>query len=222
MAITYKIQRSSRRKSIGIKIEAYTGNVTVFAPKLTPLSRIEEVVKRREAWIIEKVNAIKAKNSILPKIESGARLYIAGNHYFLNLAEVKRSSIKGEVITLPKENAKRSLVDLTKRLFLPYIVQKTNYFAKAYGFKYESVSLNKAKRKWGSCTSTGKITYSVALAYLPEGICDYVVLHELCHTKEMNHQKGFYALLSKFMPDYKTRQKYLKIYGSYLSYFYEE
>ena len=222
MAITYKIQRSSRRKSIGIKVEAYTGNVTVLAPSLTPLSRIEAVVKRRENWIIEKVSAIKAKNSILPKIESGAKLYVAGRYYTLNLSEVKRSSIKGEIITLPKENAKRSLVELTKRIFLPYILQKTSNFARACGFKYESVSLNKTRRKWGSCTSLGKITYSIALAYLPEEICDYVVLHELCHTKEMNHQKGFYALLSRFMPDYKIRQKQLKIYSSYLSYFYED
>ncbi len=222
MVITYKIQRSSRRKSIGIKVEAYTGNVTVFAPKNTPFLRIEAVVKGREAWIIEKVNAIKAKNSILPKIESGVSLYIAGKYYLLNLSDVRRSSIKGKVITLSRENAKGSLVELTKRMFLPYIMQKTNRFASACGFKYESVSLNKAKRKWGSCTSTGKITYTVALAFLPEEICDYVVLHELCHTKEMNHQKGFYTLLSKFMPDYKSRQKYLKIYSSYLSYFYED
>ena len=222
MAITYKIQRSSRRKTIGVKIEAYTGKVTVFAPKLTPLSRIEEVVKRREGWIIEKVGAVAAKNSILPRIEEGAKLYIAGKYYLLNLSDVKHASIKGEVITLPKENAKRSLIILTKRLFLPYIVQKTNCFASLCGFKYESVSLNKTKRKWGSCTSNGKITFTVALAFLPEDICDYVVLHELCHTKEMNHQRGFYALLSRFMPDYKVRQSNLKIYGSYLSYFYEE
>ena len=70
MAITYKIQRSSRRKTIGIKIEAYTGKLTVFAPKLTPLSRIEEVVKRREGWIIEKVGAVAAINSILPRLFS--------------------------------------------------------------------------------------------------------------------------------------------------------
>ena len=222
MKINYQIKRSSKRKSITVKIESYTGKVTVLAPSTTPLSRIEGLVNERAEWIREKINAVKQSNSILPKIENGASIYIAGKNYLLNIADVKRASVKGDVITLPIANPKSSLINLTKRIFLPYVQAKTQYFAQRCGFKYKSVALNKAKRKWGSCTSNGEITYSTALAFLAEEICDYVVLHELCHTIEMNHQAGFYAILARLMPDYKFRQRLLKSFSSYLSYFYED
>ena len=222
MKINYQIKRSSRRKSITIKVESYTGKVTVLAPTSTPLSRIEGVINKRAEWITEKINAVNQRNLILPKIENGALIYIAGKSYFLSLTECRRSSVKGEIITLPIASPKSSLINLTKKLFLPYVQAKTQYIAETCGFRYKSVSLNKAKRKWGSCSVNGEITFSTALAYLPDEICDYVVLHELCHTKEMNHQAGFYAILSRFMPDYKVRQKQLKTFSSYLSYFYED
>ena len=222
MKINYQIKRSSKRKTITIKIESYTGKVTVLAPTSTPLSRIEGVVNKRAEWITAKVNAVNQRNLILPKIENGVSIYIAGKTYLINIANVSRVSVKDDVITLPVANPKSSLINLTKRIFLPYVQAKTQYFAQNCGFKYKSVNLNKAKRKWGSCTTNGEITYSTALAFLPEEICDYVVLHELCHTKQMNHQAGFYAILSKLMPDYKVRQKALKSFGSYLSYFYED
>ena len=214
MKINYQIKRSKKRKTITLKVESYTGKVTVLAPELTPLSRIERLINERAEWIISKVNAVKQSNSILPNLESGASIYIAGKTYLINIASVSRASIKGNVITLPDVNPKGSLVNLTKRIFLPYAQAKTQYFATVCGFKYKSVRLNKAKRKWGSCTINGEITYSTALAFLSEEICDYVVLHELCHTKEMNHQAGFYAILSKLMPDYKVRQKLLKSFSS--------
>lgn len=66
--------------------------------------------------------------------------------------------------------------------------------------------------RWGSCTNQGKITLNQRLASVPEALIDYVVLHELCHLKEMNHGKGFYALLEAVMPDYKTHQKALRAY----------
>ena len=197
MKINYQIKRSSKRKSITVKIESYTGKVTVLAPSTTPLSRIEEVVNARAEWIREKINAVKQSNSILPSVENGALIYIAGKTYLINIASVSRASIKGNVITLPDVNPKGSLVNLTKRIFLPYAQAKTQYFATVCGFKYKSVRLNKAKRKWGSCAINGEITYSTALAFLPEEICDYVVLHELCHTVHLNHSPRFHALLDQ-------------------------
>lgn len=72
--------------------------------------------------------------------------------------------------------------------------------------------MRKMRRRWGSCRVDGCITLNTALASLPTHLVDYVVLHELCHVREMNHSRAFYALLKQAMPDYRTREKELKQY----------
>ena len=69
MKINYQIKRSSKRRFLTIKVESYTGIVTILAPTTTPHSRIERLVDERAEWITAKVNAVKQSNSILPKID---------------------------------------------------------------------------------------------------------------------------------------------------------
>jgi len=77
---------------------------------------------------------------------------------------------------------------LPKRLFT---------LAKQYGFIYSSVKINNSKSRWGSCSTRGSINLSLSLMLLPDHLIDYVLLHELCHTKEMNHSERFWQWMDK-------------------------
>jgi len=66
-----------------------------------------------------------------------------------------------------------------------------------HGFKYAGVKIRKSRTRWGSCSSKGIINLSFYLLLLPEHLIDYVLLHELCHTLQMNHSPAFWALLNK-------------------------
>lgn len=70
--------------------------------------------------------------------------------------------------------------------------------ARQHGLTYESVQINSSRGRWGSCSSRRKINLSYFLLLLPAHLMDYVLLHELCHTREMNHGDGFWALLNRF------------------------
>ncbi|MBQ7760446.1 MAG: M48 family metallopeptidase [Clostridia bacterium] len=72
------------------------------------------------------------------------------------------------------------------------------------------VSINTAKTRFGSCSSTGRINFSCRLALYPYEAIEYVCVHELAHLKEMNHSKKFWAIVEKQLPDYKERKKLLK------------
>jgi predicted metal-dependent hydrolase len=69
--------------------------------------------------------------------------------------------------------------------------------ARIYDFEYSGVTIRKSRSRWGSCSSKGKINLSLYLLLLPEHLIEYVLLHELCHTIQMNHSPAFWALLDK-------------------------
>ena len=80
------------------------------------------------------------------------------------------------------------------KILLP---QKLSYFAGQYGFKFRKVTIKHNSSNWGSCSRAGNINLNLNLIRLPEPLCDYVLLHELCHLKEPNHGPHFHALLER-------------------------
>ena len=79
------------------------------------------------------------------------------------------------------------------------------------GLKYNSVRINGAKTRFGSCSAKKNISYSYRLMAYPEEAIDYVVVHELAHLVEMNHSPRFYNVIARVLPDYKARKRLLKI-----------
>lgn len=91
--------------------------------------------------------------------------------------------------------------------FLP---KKLNELAEKYGFSFQSVKINSARKRWGSCSAHRNINLSLFLMLLPDDLIDFVLVHELCHTQEMNHGKNFKMLMKNIFPDYESLNRRLK------------
>ena len=91
-----------------------------------------------------------------------------------------------------------------------YLTEKTQHYAAIMGLNYGRITITSAKKRFGSCSSSGNISYSYRLMLYPEPAREYVVVHELAHLIEMNHSKRFYEIIAKILPDYKYRKKLLK------------
>ena len=78
------------------------------------------------------------------------------------------------------------------------------------GVKYGRITITSAKKRFGSCSSQGNISFSYRLMLYPEAAREYVVVHELAHLKVMNHSKDFYDVVASVLPDYKNRRRLLK------------
>ena len=96
------------------------------------------------------------------------------------------------------------------------IPKKVEFYAKALGVTYGRITVRMQKTRWGSCSSKGNLSFNCLLMLAPEEILDSVIVHELCHRKEMNHSDRFYAEIEKIMPDYKKRKAWLRENGEEL------
>ena len=112
---------------------------------------------------------------------------------------------------LPKYTAEElaRAAETAKRIIPP----RVKYYAQLIGVTYNDINIRTPKTRWGSCSSKGNLNFNALLAFMPPEITDSVVVHELCHRKEMNHSKRFYAEILKVMPDYHERERWLKANG---------
>lgn len=101
-------------------------------------------------------------------------------------------------------------VSALKKTARSYFKAKVAEFSDIMGLKCGRMSITSAKTRFGSCSSAGNICFSYRLMLYPEAAREYVVVHELAHLVHMNHSKDFYALVAKYLPDYKERKKLLK------------
>ncbi len=205
------------RKNFAIKVLQTSGDVVVYAPYSATNAKIQSVINSKREWIEKHISITEKCLNLLPSLLEGDKIYIAGSIYTLtyNDDNIVFLGKDGKTLSLPKNNPKDGLCVFIKRVFLPYISKKTECFAKKFGFSYRSIKLKKTKRVWGSCSVDNVISYSLSLALIPEDLCDYIVLHELCHTLQKNHQKAYYQLLGSVLPDYKQRQNKLKEFNAY-------
>lgn len=93
------------------------------------------------------------------------------------------------------------------------IPEKVKYYAKLVGVDYGRITIRNQRTRWGSCSGKGNLNFNCLLMLLPDDVVDSVVVHELCHRKQMNHSARFYAEVERVFPEYRRCQKWLKENG---------
>ncbi len=97
------------------------------------------------------------------------------------------------------------------------VLARLHFWNQFYGFSYNRVAIRNQKTCWGSCTSLKNLNFSYKLIFLPPHLQDYVVLHELCHLKELHHGQSFWDEMARVMPDYEMRMQELRQFERSLS-----
>lgn len=93
------------------------------------------------------------------------------------------------------------------------IKSRIEFYIKIYDYPFNNVCVKNQKTRWGSCSSKGTLSLNYKLIFLPNEIMDYIVVHEICHLKEMNHSKNFWLLVEKTFPNHKQIRINLKKYS---------
>jgi predicted metal-dependent hydrolase len=156
---------------------------------------------------------VRAPQSVsLREIESFIRKNTGWLKKHLEMAERQRTAeAESSALPLTMEEI-RALASQALRV----IPVRVAHFAPAVGVKYGRITIRNQKTRWGSCSAKGNLNFNCLLMLAPAEVMDYVIVHELCHRKEMNHSPRFWAEVAKVIPDYKSREKWLKTEGTRL------
>lgn len=119
------------------------------------------------------------------------------------LPEAEKRAEKSKAISEKEEELRRAA-----REIIPPLVER---YSKIMSLKPASVKITSAEKRFGSCSGKNALCFSWRLMAYPTEAVEYVVVHELAHIRHHNHSPAFYALIEKYMPDYRRRQKLLKI-----------
>ncbi len=125
---------------------------------------------------------------------------------------------KAEEIKKQKKEPALTNADIEKlcQKALSVIPDKVKYYAEIMGVTYGRITIRNQKTRWGSCSSKGNLNFNCLLMLMPDKVLDYVVVHELCHLKQMNHSKKFWMEVERYMPDYQNYKKWLNENGGAL------
>ena len=184
----------SRRKSVAIKILP-DGRVLVKSPKKCSIKIIDAFLKEKADWIEKCKNKLKENSEIFADFYSLKKLMVFGIGYDI-IDDGKNYHVGEYIIKHTKSsNLKSVLKKFLHSLINEYINVRCYEISKTYGFTYKSITIISANKKWGSCDSYKNLRFNYKLSMLPKRLIDYVICHELCHTKKLNHSKEFWDLL---------------------------
>jgi predicted metal-dependent hydrolase len=214
-----QLVRHANAKSLRISI---TGNsqIKVTLPSWVPYRAGIAFVQSKKAWISENITTkTELKNG--QAIGKFHHLYFKSSQENSNVTTRKKgselwvvyptthSANSSPVQDAAQRIAKKALRDQAENL-LP---KRLSTLAQKFDFEYKSISIRQLKARWGSCNSKNEITLNFFLMQLPWDLIDYVLLHELSHTKALHHGPEFWSIFETALPGAKQRRKLLKNYS---------
>lgn len=211
----------SRRKTLAITIDSF-GRLIVRAPYACSEERIFAFLREKENWISRKQAERQGAGICLPPENlNGYELLLLGKKCKIFIVNTSRVEYDAETDTIylpekaPEERLVKWLKANAKRIFF----KVTEETARRMDTTYRSVTVTSARGRWGSCSADNALHYSFRLIYAPKEVIEYVVVHELAHTKHKNHSKAFWAEVAKYEPDWKAKRNWLKLHGGLMNVF---
>lgn len=214
--ISYR--RHPKASSVRLKV-APDGTLRASLPPYAPLF----IAKRLVASSRHQLRQLIAEHASFRRYQAGMQI---GKSHSLIVRPTERreprASTHGLQITVDLPTAMtldsyeaRSVLQKTVAKALrtearSYLPKRLAFLAKKHGFSYKSIRFSHASGRWGSCSSNGTISLNIALMMLPFELIDYVLLHELSHTRHMDHSTRFWQLVESLDPDFKLHRRLLK------------
>lgn len=212
----------AERKSLAIKVHP-DKSVNVIAPEGSTIQKVREKVRSKASWIVRQQDFFLSFEPSTParKFISGETHLYLGKQYRLKLHTSSNSSVKlaGGFINVYNHNIEDKVV--VSELLKQWYKEKANYhfqqlfgenlaFANSLHKEAPQLSYRWMKKRWGSCNKNGKIILNLELIKAPKKCIEYVIIHEICHLKHLNHSNSFYNLLSKEYPDWRVTKNRLE------------
>lgn len=214
-----RLRRTSSRSAVRFSLST-AGVLKMSLPKLMPVFMAKRIIN-------------SSADELRKLLESKPSLYVkdgtqVGKRHILEIRQgVAKHSVRVTgnrlIVTLAAGQAvhdakvqdaiRATIIRILRKEAKEHLPGRIRHLADTYGFTYEKLRFTHAGTRWGSCSSNKTISLNIALMSLPFELIDYVLLHELAHTVEMNHSKAFWNTVAQTDPSYENHRNELKSYS---------
>lgn len=202
---TYKLEvKRGKFKTMRLSVKD-DGTLYVVAPTNVKEREIEDFVARHTRWIRSRL----AELDRIPHFTDGSRIEMMGKEYEIRTGKTRLSE---NFLFLPEKEREAALVRLLKRLTRTRFSALLDEISACYGFEYSGLTVTRARTRWGACNSKKHISISFRTAFLPDDVAEYLAVHELCHTRHMDHSSKFWSEVGRILPEYPALRTRLKGY----------
>lgn len=217
--IDYAIQEKEGLKAHYISVEKHSG-VILKGKKVSP-EKANKLILKKARWILDKLKVVGSVTE--EDIVTGSRISYLGKKYYTEL-HIKKQASKVEIEfnhskfkiclsskQVTQEEIKSALEDFYKVKAVEKITPRVQRWSTTTKLNYTRLQFRKMNKRWGSCTASNNIIINVEAIKLPLTLIDYLIVHELCHTKFKNHSKAYWAEMSKYVPKWKELDEKVRI-----------
>ena len=213
---TITVRRSARATQVRLRV-APDGSLRASMPVYAPMFLLKRLIKSSRPQLRKMLEhslpqteyhdgqQIGKSHTLI--VRSATRLAVGRSKQHITVDLPPALTLQSPEVVKKLREVVISALRLEAKSYLP---KRLQYLANQHGFVYDKVRFSHASSRWGSCSSSGTISLNIALMKLPFELIDYVVIHELAHTVEMNHSEAFWSLVAKGDSQYKQHRKLLK------------
>ncbi len=215
--VTWSVRESERARRMVVRV-FHSGRVEVVVPVRTPPRLIATFLERHRQWI-ERKRAEARRTAVapepfppagidLPACAERWRVHLAGGIGRLRLASGEGLiTVRGDAADRAalRQALRHWLLERAREVLEPALAD----CAREFGFSYQQMVIRRQRTRWGSCSVRGTISLNACLLFLPPPVVRYLLIHELAHTRHMNHSRRFWQCVASFCPQYQRLDRLL-------------
>ncbi len=219
------VTKSKRSRQITAKVNL-DGQLKIICPRFCPNRIIQLFIRKHQTSLLNLIDNYRAQNfyhhgdligktsqlKVVITDNSTVQIYPSNNYLIVELNNpqlIDQPNIQAQIQQQAKKIIRKQAKD--------YLPQRLDFLAKKHNFSYQQLKLAHTSTRWGSySTKNASINLNIALMKLPNELIDYVIIHELAHTKHPDHSPDFWQTVADTMPDYQKFEKQLKTFSPHV------
>ena len=224
--VPYVFKRVPRRRRVHIVVSD-EGTIEVRAPWRFSVASAREVLRENAQWVMRSLDGARKRLARRPRLVTGARLPLLDESLRLEVrrmaqfdlfgdnrpvrsrAERRGTTLRVNTASLGDDELRALIERWYRREAATHLAGRIDHYAPRLGVRPSRVSIRGQRSRWGSCSGKGTVSLNWRLMMVPGELVDYVVIHELCHLRHMNHSPRFWAMVSDAVPDFQQRRRRL-------------
>ena len=211
-----KVRKSKLARAVKISV-GVDGVLKASIPYYSPEFTVSRLIRHNRAEIRKMLNEHSSRNiyrdgdligkshTLIFRKAQEFSSKIENNQIFIFAEEFESALAQAEI--------RKIVAKILRKQARAYLPRRVDFLAEKHGFTFEKLRFSHTSSRWGSCSSRGTISLNIALMNLPLHLIDYVIIHELCHTRQMNHSEKFWAEVEKYDPNYRTHVREMKSFS---------